>query len=112
MITSQKLTTDEKGNYTLSNTCSILPTLAEVRKTRELNPGGRFGDKNHECVCMGYIPPEFYGWHWLLKEASKARMFGDPAKAQELEMKFFKLYPEFSIPYETKYWQGSKAVLL
>lgn len=112
MLTNQKLTVDEKGNYRLDNTCSILPTLEQVRKTRELNPGGRFGDKNCEAVCLGYIPPEFYNWHWLLKEAAKARMFGDPAKAQELELKFFKLYPEFSIPHEKKYWQGSRVVAL
>ena len=110
MLLKQELSSDAKGNFRLRNTCSVLPTLEEVRRTNELNPGGRFGDKNSEFVVQGYIPPEFWNWNIYLIASREASMKGDPASAQEYLIKFFENYPQFRVQYKKKYWAGSKLV--
>ena len=112
MLLKQELKSDEKGNYRLRNTCSILPTLEEVKKTNELNPGGRFGDKNSEFMVQGYIPPEFWNWNIYLVASKEASMKGDPASAQEYLLKFFENYPMFKVQRTQKYWAGSRVVEL
>ena len=110
MLLKQELTTDDKGNFVLRNTCSITPTLEAVRKTNELNPGGRFGDKNSEFMALGHIPEEFWNWNIYLIASKEAARCGDPASAQEYLIKFFDNYPMFKIQHKQKYWRGSRVV--
>jgi len=112
MLLKQELTSDEKGNYRLRNTCSILPTLEAVKMTNEMNPGGRVKDKEADFMVMGHIPPEFWNWNIYLVASKEASMKGDPASAQEYLIKFFEQYPMFKIQRTQKYWRGSRVVEL
>lgn len=112
MITNQKLTVNEDGTFALTNTCSAQSALDEARMMRELNPDGYFGDRNGECRILGTIPEEMFMYNPWLIMAKRAEAEGDMAKHQHYMLKFFELFPTFRGNTKTRYWRGSRAVLL
>ena len=81
MLIDQKLKIDG-DKVTLRNTVDV---SAEIRAAQAMTErgGGRFGDKNSECVMMGYIPP-----------------------VMSCIKKFFQLNPAFAVVTPKKYVQG------
>lgn len=115
MLTHQDFHTDYQGNYSLTNTFRVDNTLSEVARTNELNPGGRFkADNGFEGEVLGYIPEIILNndMDMFLVARREALANGDPAKAQEYLIKYFENHQEFKVRRETKYWRGSRAVLL
>lgn len=113
MLINQQLTIDRATRTVhLRNTVDFSHTLEAARQNRELNDTGRFGNKNHECQLLGFVPDDL--WHvdpWL-RTAQQALMSGDLAEYQKHMMTFFRIHPQFCGNRKTKYWNGSRAVLL
>lgn len=67
--------------------------------------GGRTGEgKSGEMRVMGYIPPEMWNYHFVLREAKKARNAGDLGEYTKLVKKFFELHPRFAVITPKKYF--------
>lgn len=113
MITNTQISYDPTTKQVrLRNTFDCTAELEAARMTRELNPSGRFGDKNGECYCMGYIPEEMWCYDPWLICARKARNRGDKGEYTKYMRKFFEVHRALATPHETRYWNGHRAVLL
>lgn len=66
--------------------------------------GGRSGSGSGEMRVMGYIPPEMWNYHFVLREAKKARNAGDLGEYTKLVKKFFELHPSFAVITPKKYF--------
>lgn len=111
-ILNRSFESDEQGNIRVRTTCSAEGALEMARLSRETNETGYFGDKNGECRLMGYIPEEMWVFDPWLMSATKARREGDMAKYNYYIQKFFDVHSIFRGNKKTRYWRGSRAVLL
>lgn len=104
MLIDQKLKIDG-DKVTLRNTVDV---SAEIRAAQAMTErgGGRFGDKNSECVMMGYIPPVMWQLDPWLIDAQRAKYEGDKKRYHDRIKKFFQLNPAFAVVTPKKYVQG------
>lgn len=64
--------------------------------------GGR--SENGEMMCMGYIPPEMWGFDPWLIQARKAQRAGDMGEYTKMVKKFFEIHPQFAVLFKKKYY--------
>lgn len=96
-----EITDRKKMEIAVRNTfdCSAAIELAKEASDR----GGRCPTSD-TVVPLGYIPPEMWQFNPWLVEANKARCYGDMITYQVNIMKFFKLFPQFSVLQSRKYY--------
>lgn len=104
MLVNQTFAQDGE-KYVLRNTFDVSREI-EAAKDLTAQGGGRFGDKNSECVMMGYIPTVMWQVDPWLIDAKKAKHEGDKKRYQERVQKFFELNPAFAVVTPKKYVQG------
>ena len=104
MLVNQTINTDGE-KVVLRNTVDV---SAEIRAAQALTEqgGGRFGDKNSECVMMGYIPPVMWKLDPWLIDAQRAKFEGDKKRYHDRIQKFFQMNPAFAVVTPKKYVQG------
>lgn len=94
------------------NTVDLAPAIESAEHINSQGKGGRFGDKNHEMKLMGFIPDEMWLFDPWLIMAKRSQQQGDKAKYKYYLEKFFSVYTAFRVHKDTKYWNGSRAVIL
>lgn len=104
MLINQTIKRDGNKVF-LRNTVDVSAEI-EAAKALTEQGGGRFGDKNSECIMMGYIPPVMWNLDPWLIDAKKAKHEGDRKRYQDRIQKFFQLNPAFAVVTPKKYVQG------
>lgn len=103
---------DKKGTIRLRNTYDMSMAADLARMVNESNAGGTMGTKNDGCRVMGFIPPEEWLYNIHLIAAKRAKQQGDMGKYTMYLTRYFRENPQFRVQRKTKYWRGSRAVLL
>ena len=83
---------------------NTIDTSGASELAKETSNMGGVRDRNIRC--LGYIPPEMWNYNFWLVTARKAQLAGDMGEYQKHLMKFFELYPQFSVKSDVRQWQG------
>lgn len=98
MLLNQDIEIDG-NNVKLRNTIDI-----GMAKSLAKDQTAEGGERSSNMKCIGHIPPEMWAFDPWLKEASKARYFGDMQNYTKYLMKFFDVHPCFRVENGKKYF--------
>lgn len=99
-VLNKELTVDKDSKTVKLRTTFDVGTAIDLAKEASESPQER--KSNDGIRCMGYIPPELWGYDPWLIQAKKARSAGDMGEYTKMIKKFFEVHPQYAVLFQKK----------
>lgn len=101
-VLNKELIVDHNEKTVKLRTTFDTGTAADL--AREGSEAPQHRKSNDGIRCMGYIPPELWGYDPWLIQARKARNAGDKGEFTKMMIKFFEVHPQYKVLFQKKYF--------